>query len=385
MKGIYLAENGITIKCQKVKPGYKQVVNGKEYEVVDREMLLNKINSNSDLSSICVSLVNDMSCIFKNRNIKSDIMSWDMSNVTDTSFMFYGSNFNQEIDIWDVSHVINMSFMFYNSSFNKNLNSWDVSNVVDMRFMFAQSSLNKIDFISNWSYNKDVDKNSMLKGLSLQEKTEIADKNKKKKSVKIPKQDNKGTKKLKYFLLLLLLAFLFTIVRGIIREQNAIYYYRDKDGDGYGDIDDRLKVYKNPPIGYVKNNDDPDDTNPCIPDFSSEKCSIMLKNFIVKFLEAEDERLFLNIKDFYNFPVANHYGSRNIEESKLKSIYTSIWAKQYSSQNKLISLTVIDKDEVEFITEFSRQNKSYSEMSKTKSTVRLKLYNGKINEIGVRK
>jgi hypothetical protein len=75
----------------------------------------------------------------------------------------------------------------------------------------------------------------------------------------------------------------------------------------------------------------------------------------------------------------------NVEESKLKSIYTSIWAKQYFSQNKLISLTVIDKDEVEFITEFSRQNKSYSEMSITKSTVRLKLHNGKINEIGVRK
>ena len=48
-------------------------------------------------------------------------------------------------------------------------------------------------------------------------------------------------------------------------------YYRDSDGDGYGNAESNLEAY-NKPTGYVKNNTDCNDGNPNINPVSSESC-----------------------------------------------------------------------------------------------------------------
>ena len=85
---IYLDENGITIKCTpNCYVGFKGIVNGIEYEVVDRELLEERIVQNSELSNLCVSLIEDMSSLFINSGFNKSINNWDVSNVSSfTSF-----------------------------------------------------------------------------------------------------------------------------------------------------------------------------------------------------------------------------------------------------------------------------------------------------------
>lgn len=148
----YLAENGVTIKCNNCSPGDKGVVDGITYEAVDELLLRQRIEEGADLGKLCTSLVTDMSNTFYLDSIfNQDISSWDVSNVTNMSYLFAGaSTFNQDISFWDVSNVRYMNGMFSGASaFNRNIGIWDVQNVNNMDWMFADANSFNQD-LSNW-------------------------------------------------------------------------------------------------------------------------------------------------------------------------------------------------------------------------------------------
>lgn len=145
---IYLDSNGVTIKCENCKVGQKGKVNGIEYEVVDKDLLLSRIKQGADLSKLCTSLVTDMSTgndegFFLARDFNQNISNWDVSNVVTMKWMFINSAFTQPIGTWDVSSVKNMKRMFQNSSFNQPIANWKVGNVTDMSWMFSNSLFNQ--------------------------------------------------------------------------------------------------------------------------------------------------------------------------------------------------------------------------------------------------
>jgi len=146
---IFLGENGVTIMCPNGQVGDIGVVNGIEYEIVDRNLLLQRKNEGSDLTKVCVSIVTDMSLIFDNSTFNQPIGNWDVSNVTDMSKMFSYSEFNESISDWDVSNVTNMDRMFWRSQFNQPIGDWNVKNVTDMGRMFWGSQFNQP--IGNWN------------------------------------------------------------------------------------------------------------------------------------------------------------------------------------------------------------------------------------------
>jgi hypothetical protein len=83
MPKLYLADNGVTIRCEGGYPGFRQKVKGREYTVVDLETLKNHIFIRADLSRFCISLLTDLSEIFKNleimipeRRVPSDSKKW---------------------------------------------------------------------------------------------------------------------------------------------------------------------------------------------------------------------------------------------------------------------------------------------------------------------
>ncbi len=132
---VYLDSNGVTIKASAgATIGDTGTVNGILYTVVDSATLKNRINSNTDVTNVCVSKITDMTYMFYGASsFNQDIGSWDVSNVTNMKSMFTNaSSFNQDISSWNVSNVTDMSGMFYGaSSFNQNISSWNVSNVTD--------------------------------------------------------------------------------------------------------------------------------------------------------------------------------------------------------------------------------------------------------------
>ena len=86
-----------------------------------------------DISTWDVSLITDMSELFKDKTtFNDDISNWDVSSVTSMTHMFNGAgNFNGDISNWDVSNVNGMGYLFNDAdSFNQDISSWDVSNAV---------------------------------------------------------------------------------------------------------------------------------------------------------------------------------------------------------------------------------------------------------------
>ena len=123
---IYLDNNGVTIKAYDWSiVGDVGTVDGKEYTIVSREMLLEMARNDADLTSVCTSKINDMSSTWGSfvggedgpkTAFNQDIGNWDVSNVTDMATMFQGADsFNQNIGGWDTSNVTNMSLMFNNA------------------------------------------------------------------------------------------------------------------------------------------------------------------------------------------------------------------------------------------------------------------------------
>ena len=175
---VYLDENGVTIKaypCAII--GDIGVIDGLTYTIVNKNILMEMIESNMDLTKICTSKITDLSrpisgpyvSLFGSGEIASyefnqDISSWDVSNVINMGGMFrYEIIFNQDISNWDVSNVTNMDSMFSNAElFNQPIGSWDVSNVTDMSRMFNNTSFNQD--ISNWDVSNVTNISFMFNG-----------------------------------------------------------------------------------------------------------------------------------------------------------------------------------------------------------------------------
>jgi len=187
---VYLASNGITIKAYSwAQVGDSGRVNGIPYTIVGATTLQNRINSNSDVTNVCVSRITNMSGMFSyassfNQDLSSwdvsnvtnmiemfnnapsfnqNISSWDVSNVTDMRLMFNGARiFNQDLSSWNVSNVTNMSGMFSRAgNFNQDISSWNVSNVTNMSGMFSRAGNFNQD-ISSWNVSNVTDMGSMF-------------------------------------------------------------------------------------------------------------------------------------------------------------------------------------------------------------------------------
>ena len=149
---IYLAENGVTIKCPDANVGDTGTVNGKVYTVVDEAQLRDMISKDEDVTCVCTSKVTDMSGMFNSATaFNQDISSWDTSNVIDMNYMFNSARaFNQNIGNWDTSSVTDMEGMFRAAgTFNQDIGIWDTSSVTIMASMFQYGSVFDQD-IGNW-------------------------------------------------------------------------------------------------------------------------------------------------------------------------------------------------------------------------------------------
>ncbi len=195
---LVLDANGVTVKLNgdcSTAIGKTLPLEGEDYLIVDRDLLISTIQQGGDVSKVCTTCVTDMQRLIEfaaieckqydvyqaateettetgtarvtneggesteeeytithskqilektgekktmcvGSSFNQDISSWDVSNVTNMSLMFrYAKEFNQDISNWDVSSVTNMSRMFSIAySFNQNLSIWDVTNVVNCEF-----------------------------------------------------------------------------------------------------------------------------------------------------------------------------------------------------------------------------------------------------------
>lgn len=142
-QSITIGEDGI-VRCKDVPTGTTQTIFGDTYEVVDRNLLMQRRDEGKDLTKVCVSNVSNMSYMFDNMNFNQPIGNWDVSNVVDMKFMFQYSAFNQPIGNWDVSKVTDMTSLFKGSTnFNQPIEDWDVRKVRLMNDLFFQTSFNQ--------------------------------------------------------------------------------------------------------------------------------------------------------------------------------------------------------------------------------------------------
>ena len=80
---IELDANGVTIKCPGADIGYTQIVNGKEYTVVDRASIQSIISNLGDVTCVCTSNINNMSKLFMGwASFDQNVGNWDTSAVT---------------------------------------------------------------------------------------------------------------------------------------------------------------------------------------------------------------------------------------------------------------------------------------------------------------
>ncbi len=74
---IYLDTNGTTVKCEGCEVGFKGILNGKKYEVVDNELLRKRVKEGVRLDRLVTSMVTDMSGMFTHSKFNQPIGSWD--------------------------------------------------------------------------------------------------------------------------------------------------------------------------------------------------------------------------------------------------------------------------------------------------------------------
>ena len=72
-------------------------------------------------------------------NKYGDINTWDVSLITDMSDLFKNKEkFNSDISCWNTQHVTNMKGMFFGCKlFNQPLNNWNTQNVTNMHHMLS--------------------------------------------------------------------------------------------------------------------------------------------------------------------------------------------------------------------------------------------------------
>ena len=146
---VYLDKNGVTVRAKEwAEVGMSGEIGGITYTIVDRQILGEMILNDEDVSTVCTSLITNMSFMFSNSSFNLDISSWDVSSVTDFSGMFMQTPFNQPIGDWDVSSATNMSNMFTHSPFDQPIGNWDVSSVENISYMFGHTPFNQS--IGNW-------------------------------------------------------------------------------------------------------------------------------------------------------------------------------------------------------------------------------------------
>jgi len=159
----FLADNGVTVQCPDAQVGETGYMNGKLFEAVDRELLIQRGGDRADLTKVCTSLVTDMSGMYWFIDFYHDqsiVSNWDVSNVTSMMDMFNRTPFNQPIGKWDVSNVTNMTTMFIGTPFNQPIENWDVSNVTDMVAMFSETPFNQP--IGEWDVGNVTNMNEMF-------------------------------------------------------------------------------------------------------------------------------------------------------------------------------------------------------------------------------
>ncbi|MEX2478201.1 MAG: BspA family leucine-rich repeat surface protein [Gracilimonas sp.] len=157
----YLAQNGVTIKCEDANVGDTGIVDGDTYTKRSAGQITT-VNSNAE--ETCTSGITDMSEMFKDASFfDEDISGWDVSGVTDMSDMFNNADaFNQDIGSWDVSAVMDMSAMFRATvAFNGDISSWDVSEVTNMSDMFGFTDAFNQD-IGSWDVSAVTDMSNMF-------------------------------------------------------------------------------------------------------------------------------------------------------------------------------------------------------------------------------
>lgn len=151
--GIYLADNGVTIKCENASVGVTSTINDKVYTVVSEASLRAMVANDEDVTCVCTSLVTDLSELFLNKgSFNQDIGSWDTSNVTDMYGMFADAvSFNQSLNYWDVSNVTTMELMFVRAnSFNSEIGNWNIASLTSLKDLFLSASSFNQD-ISSWN------------------------------------------------------------------------------------------------------------------------------------------------------------------------------------------------------------------------------------------
>jgi len=161
---IFLASNGVTIKCPYAEVGDKETVNGKEYTVVDKANLTDMIAKSEDVTCVCTSKVTDMGGMFSGATaFNGEIGNWDTSEVTNMKLMFEEATaFNQDIGNWITAAVTDMSYMFETATaFNQNISSWNTAAVTDMSGMFQYANAFNQN-ISSWNTSAVTDMSFMF-------------------------------------------------------------------------------------------------------------------------------------------------------------------------------------------------------------------------------
>ena len=164
--GFILADNGITIRCPDAQPGETGIVEGVEYEAVDRNLLIVRRDEGADLTRLCTTPVTNLNTMFYDATVfNQDIGSWDTGNVTSMRSMFGAAEaFNQDIGSWDTGNVTDMQSMFNSATvFNQDIGGWDTGNVTDMHAMFYSAEAFNQD-IGSWDTGNVTSMRSMFNG-----------------------------------------------------------------------------------------------------------------------------------------------------------------------------------------------------------------------------